>query len=140
MRCRIFNATMSTNACLRRQEWADKLRHIIKLEQGIKVQDHSLITCLKCDQGEAVKKNPDKYINRDFLVLKEKQTQLIRKRGWVFKEGISYETLLDNYDFTMMKVNNGRRNNNGKGKILKKSDRERIIRFIRKHRNFTRSK
>jgi hypothetical protein len=131
---------MSTNACIRRQEWAIKLKHIITLEHNIKVEDNSLVSCLSCEQGKAVQENPNKFINRDFLVLKEKQIQLIRKRGWIFKRiTISYDSLFDTFNSTMINVKPERRNENDKGErnIFNKSERERITRFIRKRRNST---
>jgi hypothetical protein len=134
---------MSTNACIRRQEWAIELKHIITLEHNIKVEDHSLVSCLSCEQGKAVQENPDKFINRDFLILKEKQIQLIRKRGWIFKRiTISYDSLFDTFNSTMINIKSERSNRNGKGKgsIFNKGKRERITRFIRKHRSFTRGK
>ena len=79
---------MSTNACIRRQKWAIELKHIITLEHNIKVEDNSLVSCLSCEPGKAVQENPNKFINRDFLILNEKQIQLIRTRGWIFKHCI----------------------------------------------------
>ena len=138
MLCRKFKVTMSTNACIRRQEWAITLKTKLILESTIKSNDHSLITCLTCTQGKAVKKNPNKFINRDFLILKEKHLQLIRKRGWVFKDPISYDSLFDTFDYA--KIKSKRRNDNDRSKIYTKSAAERITRFVRKHRSPTGSK
>ena len=138
MLCKKFKATMSTNACIRRQKWAIDLKHIITIEHHIKVEDHSLVSCLSCNQGKAVKENPDKFIDRDFLILKEVQIQLIRKRGWIFKQIISYESLFDTFNHTMIKPE--KENGDDRGKIYYKDTRERITRFIRKHRSPTGSK
>jgi len=126
---------MSVNACIRRQGWAK----LYKKEVTDKpVHDHSLITCQMCTTGKKVIKNPDCFINRDYQSLKNKHLQTIRCRGWLFKDGISYESLFDSFNYTMIKK--GGNNNGENSAIFKLNQQERINRFVRKHRRLARSK
>lgn len=140
MLCCKFKTIMSTNACIKRQEWAINLKVHLILESKTKANDHSLITCLSCTQGKAVKENPNKFIDRDFLILKEKHLQIIRKRGWIFKEPVSYDSLFDTFNYTKIENKPKRENTNERSGIFTKSRAERITRFIRKHRGITRDK
>lgn len=60
MYCEIFNATVSTQFCVRRREAARVPR--IKLED-------SLLLCKTCKQGEVIEKNPKGFIDRDHIIL-----------------------------------------------------------------------
>ena len=132
MFCKSLKATMSINACIRRQKWS-KLYTKLKF-----IYDHSIITCQSCDQGKKTKDNPDYKLDQDFQTLKNNQLKIIRERGWVFKETISLESLYNTFDYTQIKT---RRNTNDKEhSILRIGNRERIIRFIRKHRSIARDK
>lgn len=126
---------MSIYACIRRQQWSELYYQIDS------TYDHSLITCRECNQGRQVKTNLDFTLDQDFHSLKENQLKTIKNRGWVFKESIALETLLDDYDYTKMKEgnNNGERGKitNGTGKINENSKtdgRIRIAGFVTKHR------
>lgn len=129
MFCVPFRATMSIYACVRRQLWS---KEYYQLES---TYDHSLITCRECDQGRQIKINFDLNLDRDFHSLKKNHLKIIKERGWVFKESIPLETLLDNYDYTMMKgINNEKQNSNGF------TGNRRITGFVYKHRNIARTK
>lgn len=128
MFCNAFKATMSTHACIRRQKWST----IYKTQEGS--YDHSLLTCQICNQGRQVKRNPDSQLDRDFDLLKENQLKVIRDRGYIFKDSVALESLLDSYDCSKIKL---RRESHGKSR---KDKRSRVARLIAKHRYLARSK
>jgi hypothetical protein len=131
MYCDTFKATMSIHACIRRQTGS-------KLYNNIEsIYDHSLLTCKKCDQGKKIISDPDCSTDRDYHFLKNNQLKIIEKRGWIFKESISLESLYDTFDCSQIKLN--RRKSNAK-KGTNYSKQRGITRFIRKHRLVTRSK
>ena len=140
MFCKTLNATMSTDACVRRQEWAKHYKNNIS-KSPEKSYDHSLVHCFNCKNGIKVKRNPEKYINRDYYSLIKKHVRDVEERGWIEKEPVSYPTLFDSYNYNMMAGERRKQSEKIKGKCrISHCQQRRINGLADKSRNITGSK
>jgi hypothetical protein len=142
MFCKTLNATMSTDACIRRQEWAKHYKKNLS-KSPEKSYDHSLVHCFNCTNGIKIKGNPEKFINRDYYSLVNRHIKNVNERGWVVKEPIAYPTLFDNYTYNKMALTLERKKASEKNKgrfRLSHCQQGRINGLVDKSRNLAGSK
>jgi hypothetical protein len=101
MQCPVHGTTISPDICIKRQEIAKRgylTKRTITKEKEEKIFQSELPDsfkfCCNCITGKMVKLFPGRYIKKDCLLLIKKHIEILKARGYIFKQDTNLLSLI----------------------------------------------